>query len=110
MNEVTKLYTDKCMPITAIAKLLGRNVLDVWRGFVLSETFKIAVCLGSQQERDDAVSLVEHADKGLMLEPLSLYSLHVLFIHLCYGSQSLSDRERKGLDCFRGVQNVGIST
>ncbi len=76
--EVEKLYTEKQLPICVVAKLIGRNVLDVWRGFVVGGKFNIAVCLGSHEEREIALGLVANSKEGFILEPISLFLLHTL--------------------------------
>jgi tetratricopeptide (TPR) repeat protein len=78
-QRLTKLYTENHLPLCALAKASRTNVLDLWRGLITDTQINIAVCLGTEDERNKAFKLLKVArTRGLILEPLSLYLLHSL--------------------------------
>jgi len=77
-QELAKLYTERHLPLCAVARASRTNILDLWRGFITDTEMTIAVCLGTEEERKRAFDLIQGRTHGFVLEPISLYLLHSL--------------------------------
>ena len=74
-SQVVDEYLDKQLPIGFIAQMLGSSPLAVWADFVRANNVVIKCCDGNTIERNAALELANQSSRGLMLEPLALYTV-----------------------------------
>ena len=73
-----EIYKETPMPIGAFAKLIERNVLDTW-GFLMSNPdLGIRCCIGNFQEKIQAFAALETSQPKLVVDLISLVTLHFL--------------------------------
>lgn len=78
-TEILKDYETLSYPIFFVAKLLGKPPLDVWVGMQADPTKKIFCCVGTHDERIEALSLLK-SKNTYIVDPLTLYNLFILNI------------------------------
>jgi tetratricopeptide (TPR) repeat protein len=77
-RQVLELYQSGQLPIAAVAQLLGRSVLDVWRSMIGPQGVQIATCVGTQQEREAAFAILAKPGRRYLIEPVSILIMHLL--------------------------------
>lgn len=74
-QQVEQFYKEGKLTIGALANLIGRDVLAVWDGIIRTSDLGLKCCLGSVEERDQAISLLYDKPK-VIVDIISLMTLH----------------------------------
>ena len=80
VSDIENMYIEQQLPIGFIARVLGINPIDVWRDFMRSGRVSIKCCEGNEPERNRALRLVLTPNKKCVIDPLTLYSIHLFEI------------------------------
>ena len=76
--QIVKVYKENKLPIGALTNLIGGNILDTW-GFLMSKPdLGIRCCAGNFEERIQALALLENPQLKLVVDLISLITLHCL--------------------------------
>ena len=76
--QISKVYKENRLPIGALTNLAGGNVLDTW-GFLMSRPdLGIRCCAGNLEEKIQALALLENPQLKLVVDLISLITLHCL--------------------------------
>lgn len=76
--QIVKVYKENRLPIGALTNLLGGNILDTW-GFLMNKpNLGIRCCMGNAEERIQALTLLENPQLKLVVDIISLITLHCL--------------------------------
>jgi len=59
--RVQKLYEEGKLPIGTFANLIGRDPITIWGGLVNNPRIGIRCCAGTQEERQDAIKIVNES-------------------------------------------------
>jgi len=76
-NQVLAEYETKPYPVCFVAKLLGQPMLDVWVGMQADSNERIFNCVGTSEERQFALDLLE-TNNTYIVDPLTLFNLYSL--------------------------------
>ena len=76
-NEVERMYREGRLPFASFCSLLGRTVLEGWRGCTESRSIPIRCGVGTDEETGTASKLLRGAD-GIVLDLLALLTVHEL--------------------------------
>lgn len=75
--KVEQLYKDGTLTIGAFANLIGKNLIDVFGGMIGKPDLGIKCCIGTIDERNYAISLLNnHKKPKLIIDIISLQTLH----------------------------------
>ena len=76
--RIEEAYKENLPPIGAFMNLTGHNILDTW-GFLMSNpNLGIRCCIGSPEERIQAWALLENSQPKLVVDLISLITLHCI--------------------------------
>ena len=76
--QIENAYKEYLPPIGVFMNWTGRNVLDVWSLLINKPDLGIRCCLGSAEERSQALALLEDSKPKLVVDIISLITLHSL--------------------------------
>ena len=76
--EVEEIYKEIPMPIGAFAKLMRRNILDTWGFLMGNPDLGIRCCIANLEEKTQAFALLEASQPKLVVDIISLVTLHCL--------------------------------
>ena len=74
-KETLELYRNQPYPVGAIARMLGSHPLDVWRGMLGESDVRVYCCDGTSPERDAAIKIVNDISDGVVVDPLTMFSI-----------------------------------
>jgi hypothetical protein len=69
------MYREDGVPAWFAFRYLGENEVDTWRQWTLQYESTFRCCVGTAQERDQAISLLEQSHEGYIVDPLDLVLL-----------------------------------
>lgn len=76
--QIAKVYKENKLPIGALTNLAGGNILDTW-GFLMNKPdLGVRCCVGNLEERKQALTLLENPQLKLVVDIISLITLHCL--------------------------------
>lgn len=78
-QKAVKFYLEKKLTILNVATLCGRTIIEVWSDFTQSAKLGLYCCIGSPNERSNALSYIEN-DSKLIIDPISILTLFSLGI------------------------------
>ena len=97
--KAEEMYKKQNYPIGVIARLLGADPIDVWRGFMRLGRVNIRCCVGNEKERQEALDLLLQNGKTPVVDPLTLYSICSLGIQdnliNGFGALGITQSDRK---------------
>lgn len=76
--QISKVYKENRLPIGAFTNLAGGNVLDTWGFLMSSPDLGIRCCVGNLEEKIQALALLENPQLKLVVDLISLITLHCL--------------------------------
>ncbi len=76
--EIENVYKKHLPPIGAFMNWTGRNVLDAWSLLINKPDLGIRCCVGSAEEKSQALTLLEEPKPKLVVDIISLITLHCL--------------------------------
>ena len=76
--EIENVYKEQQPPIGVFMNWTGRNVLDVWSLLINKPDLGIRCCIGSAEEKTQALALLKEPNPKLVVDMISLISLHSL--------------------------------
>lgn len=109
--QIVKVYKENELSIGALTNLIGGNILDTWGFLMSSPDLGIRCCAGNSEERIQALALLENPQLKLVVDLISLITLHCLeaadivvraFGKLCIAQSTIDDlqgiiNEREGM-------------
>jgi tetratricopeptide (TPR) repeat protein len=75
--KVEELYKDNTLPLAFVANLLGAHPFDTLEGMMNNQRVKLLCSTGQINERQAALHKVSNYKKGVVLDPTTLYLMHV---------------------------------
>jgi len=114
--QIEELYLQGNLTIGAIANLSGTNLLEVWAGLMNKPDVGIKCCLGTVEERNRALFLLNEKKPQLIVDFISLMTIHGIgaaeYVTDAYGklgiAQSTIDHLQEILFERRGIQSRGF--
>ena len=76
--KIEKLYKEQNITIGRFAKLVGSNSLDTWGTLMSNPELGIRCSIGDIEERTDVLNLLNHSQPKLVVDVISLITLHCL--------------------------------
>lgn len=76
--RIEEAYKENLPPIGAFMNLTGHNILDTWGLLMSNPNLGIRCCIGSPEERIQAYALLENSQPKLVVDIISLITLHCL--------------------------------
>ncbi len=76
--KIEKLYKEQNITIGGFAKLVGSNSLDTWGTLMSNPELGIRSSIGDIEERTNAQNLLNHSQPKLVVDIISLITLHCL--------------------------------
>ncbi len=76
--QIENVYKEHQPPIGVFMSWTGHNVLDLWSLLINKPDLGIRCCLGSAEERRNALALLENSQPKLVVDFISLITLHCL--------------------------------
>ena len=76
--RIEEAYKENLPPIGAFMNLTGHNILDTWGLLRSNPNLGIRCCIGSPEERIQAHALLENSQSKLVVDIISLITLHCL--------------------------------
>ena len=76
--QIENRYKEHRPPIGVFMGWTGRNALDVWSLLINKPDLGIRCCIGSAEERSQALALLEDSKPKLVVDIISLITLHSL--------------------------------
>ena len=76
-REARQRYQDGNWPLVALCSLLGRSVLEVWRGFTEDDSTTLHTGTGTDEEATEASALLRETD-SVVLDFVALLTVHRL--------------------------------
>lgn len=70
---LTELYTSGRLPIGTFSRLLGRSPIETLEAIVADPSLEINCSVGDNTERELALACLTNAQKGVVVDPLSLF-------------------------------------
>ena len=121
INEIEKLYKEENLTIGIITRLIGSNSLDTWGTLMGNPELGIRNSIGEIEERSSILSLLSHSQPKLVIDFISLITLHSLdaadivintFGKLCIAQSTIDElqdiiNEREGMWSQREGMIVG---
>ena len=101
--KIEKLYREQNITIGEFTKLVGSNSLDTWGSLMSNPDLGIRCSIGDIEERTDALNLVNHSQPKLVIDIISLITLHCLdaadivvsmFGKLCIAQSTIDELQR----------------
>ena len=101
--KIEKLYKEQNITIGGFTKLVGSNSLDTWGSLMSNPDLGIRCSIGDIEERTDALNLVNHSEPKLVIDIISLITLHCLdaadivvsmFGKLCIAQSTIDELQR----------------
>ena len=103
LDQVEKLYKEKNVTIGCFTNLVGSNSLDTWGCLMGSPELGIRCSIGDIEERNNALNLLNHSKPKLVVDIISLITLHSLdaadivvstFGKLCIAQSTIDELQR----------------
>ena len=121
LDQVEKLYKEENITIGCFTNLVGSNSLDTWGSLMGNPELGIRCNIGDIEERNNALNLLNHSKPKLVVDIISLITLHSLdaadivvsaFGKLCIAQSTIDElqriiREREGMWSKREGMIVG---
>ncbi len=121
INEIEKLYKEENLTIGNFTRLVGSNSLDTWGTLMGNSDLGIRCNIGVVEERNRILSLLNHSKPKLVVDIISLITLHSLdvadivvsaFGKLCIAQSTIDELqsiiiEREGMWSQREGMTVG---
>ena len=121
LDKIEKLYKENNLTIGQFAKLVGSNSLDTWGSLMGIPELGIRCSIGDIEERNNALNLLNHSKPKLVVDIISLITLHSLdaadtvvsaFGKLCIAQSTIDElqsiiSEREGMWSKREGMIVG---
>lgn len=79
-RTIYDLYLKNPMPVGAIARCLGMNILEVWSYLTANPDHKLICSTGSPAEQKEAERLLRTQNAQFVIDPVSLLTIHALGI------------------------------
>lgn len=76
--QITEDYKKHGLPIGALTNLAGGNILDTWGFLMNNPDLGIRCCVGNLEERIQALTSLENSQLKLVVDLISLITLHCL--------------------------------
>ena len=76
--RVEQVYRENLLPIGTLANLIDGNVLNAWSHLITKPDLGIWCCVGNIEERRNALALLEKSQPKLVVDLISLITLHCL--------------------------------
>ncbi len=76
--QIAKVYKENRLPIGALTNLVGGNILDTWGFLMNNPDLGIRCCVGNLEERIQALTSLENSQLKLVVDLISLITLHCL--------------------------------
>ena len=76
--QITEDYKKYGLPIGALTNLAGGNILDTWGFLMNNPDLGIRCCVGNREERIQALTSLENSQLKLVVDLISLITLHCL--------------------------------
>jgi hypothetical protein len=77
VEEIEKLYKNKGISIGCFAKLIGRDIYDVWSVLANKKNLGIACCFGTSKEQENALNIL-NGNIYLVVDIISLLTIVIL--------------------------------
>ena len=121
LDKIEKLYKENNLTIGQFAKLVGSNSLDTWGSLMGNPELGIRCSIGDIEERSSVLNLLNHSNPKLVVDIISLMTLHCLdaadivvstFGKLCIAQSTIDElqsiiSEREGMWSKRERRIVG---
>ena len=121
LDQIEKLYKEKKITIGSFTGLVGHNSLDTWGSLMGNPELGIRCSIGDIEERNNALNLLNHSKPKLVVDIISLITLHSLdaadivvstFGKLCIAQSTIDElqsiiSEREGMWSKREGMIVG---
>ena len=121
LNQIEKLYKENNLTIGSFTQLVGSNSLDTWGSLMGIPDLGIRCSIGDIEERNNALNLLNHSKPKLVVDIISLITLHSLdaadivvsaFGKLCIAQSTIDElqsiiSEREGMWSKREGMIVG---
>ena len=121
LDQIEKLYKENNLTIGQFAKLVGSNSLDTWGSLMGIPKLGIRCSIGDIEERSSILNLLNHSKPKLVVDIISLMTLHCLdaadivvsaFGKLCIAQSTIDElqsiiSEREGMWSKREGMIVG---
>ena len=121
LDQIEKLYKENNLTIGSFTQLVGSNSLDTWGSLMGIPELGIRCSIGDIEERNNALNLLNHSKPKLVVDIISLITLHSLdaadtvvsaFGKLCIAQSTIDElqsiiSEREGMWSKREGMIVG---
>ena len=121
INKIEELYKEDNITIGRFTKLVGSNSLDTWGSLMGNPKLGIRCSIGDIEERSSILNLLDHSNPKLVVDIISLITLHSLdaadivvsaFKKLCIAQSTIDElqsiiSEREGMWSKREGMIVG---
>ena len=121
INEIEKLYKEENLTIGTFTRYVGSNSLDTWGSLMGNPDLGIRCSIGDIEERSNVLNLLNHSNSKLVIDIISLITLHSLdaadivvstFGKLCIAQSTIDElqniiSEREGMWSEREGITVG---
>ncbi len=77
-DKIEELYKEKDLTIGTFTRLVGSNSLDTWGSLMGNPDLGIRSSIGDIEERNNALDLLHHSKPKLVIDIISLITLHSL--------------------------------
>ena len=78
INKIEKLYKEENITIGCFTNLVGSNSLDTWSSLMSNPELGIRCSIGDIEERSSVLNLLNHSNPKLVVDIISLMTLHCL--------------------------------
>ena len=78
LDQIEKLYKEKYLTIGCFTNLVGSNSLDTWGSLMGNPELGIRCSIGDIEERSSVLNLLNHSKPKLVVDIISLITLHSL--------------------------------
>ena len=96
---IIDIYKQGQTPVSVLARLLGRGIIETWGYLINREDVGLRSCLGTQPEIDQALRKISENKKSLTVDLISLLTIHGINLAdklvECYGKLNIA---RSSLD------------
>lgn len=79
-RQAEELYQSHHLPVGAVARLLGCDVIQAWSHLSGNAESRIICSTGSPHERQLTLGLLQAAERSFVIDPISLMTVHALGI------------------------------
>ena len=103
LDQIEKLYKEENITIGCFTKLVGSNSLDTWGSLMSNPELGIRCSIGDIEERSSILHLLNHSKPKLVVDIISLITLHCLdaadivvstFGRLCIAQSTIDELQR----------------